>query len=345
MQVREATANIPDVWINLAHINLLQRQYENAIRLYQTCLRDFYNGSDATVLLYLSKAYFEDGRLEECKATLQKALRLTPWNVDLWYNLALALKENAIKLSNKLTTNATKMAQAISDYQAAIPILEKLSTPDPSTRRGYSTTKCLDFLRSSKANLNIAYDNYKELKETEEIRNREIEEKRLRAEQVVQARMRKKEEEEKHKLDQQAQLEVDAEQMAKQTRHLVSVWEKEKEKPTKKKAPKKKRKAADILGLGDSGDEAENNEGNTSPTRVASSLEQIKQARNRKGKRKSTDGEETEAKPKRKRLSKKKQQEEAEEERPEEDFEGMAMHQREDDVLLFEESDGGEAQE
>lgn len=98
------------------------------------------------------------------------------------------------------------------------------------------------------------------------------------------------------------------------------------------------------MGLGDSDNEAENNEGNNSPTRVASSLEQIKQARNRKSKRKSTDGEETEAKPKRKRLSKKKQQEEAEEERPEEEFEGMDMQQREDDILLFE-SDGGEAQE
>jgi len=99
------------------------------------------------------------------------------------------------------------------------------------------------------------------------------------------------------------------------------------------------------LGLGDSDNEAENNEGNNSPRAVATSLEQIKQARNRKVKRKSTEGEETEAKPKRKRLSKKKQQEETEEERPEEEFEGMDMQQREDDVLLFEESDGGEAQE
>jgi RNA polymerase-associated protein CTR9 len=163
MQVREATSHIPDVWINLAHINLLQRQYENAIRLYQTCLRDFYNNSDATVLLYLAKAYFEDGRLDECKTTLQKAIRLTPWNVDLWYNLALALKDNAFKLSSNVP-NAAKMAQAITDYQAAIPILEKLACPDPTTRRGYSTTKCGDFLRISRANVNMAYEKYNELK-------------------------------------------------------------------------------------------------------------------------------------------------------------------------------------
>jgi len=103
------------------------------------------------------------------------------------------------------------------------------------------------------------------------------------------------------------------------------------------------------LGLG-SGDEAEEmqNDGNTSPSRIANSLEHIKQARTKKGnsKRKQSEGEETEAKPKRKRLSKKKQEEQPEEERGEEDYEGMgAMPDREDGVLLFEDSDGGEAQE
>jgi len=241
MQVREATSNIADVWINLAHINLLQRQFENAIRLYQTCLRDFYNNSDANVLLYLAKAYFEDGRLEECKSTLQKAIRLTPWNVDLWYNLALALKENAIKLSNT-NTNSDKMAQAISDYQSAIPILEKLACPDPTLRRGYSTTKCNDFLRGSKANLNMAYDKYKTLKEQEELRNRDIELKRIKAEQIVQERMRKKEEEEMEKERMKLKLEKDAQEISERTRRLQREWDKEKDKPRRKATPKKKKK-------------------------------------------------------------------------------------------------------
>jgi RNA polymerase-associated protein CTR9 len=33
VQVREATAEMPDVWINLAHVYLAQRQYINAIKM------------------------------------------------------------------------------------------------------------------------------------------------------------------------------------------------------------------------------------------------------------------------------------------------------------------------
>jgi len=321
MQVREATSNIPDVWINLAHINLLQRQYENAIRLYQSCLRDFYGNSDPNVLLYLAKAYFEDGRLEECKVTLQKAIRLTPWNADLWYNLALALKENAIKLSNINTTNAQKMGKAITDYLAAIPIFEKLATPDPSTRRGYSTTKCVDFQRSSTANLQMAYDKQRELREKEEFHNMMIEEKRIKAEKIVQERMRKKEEEEFQKQARQLELEAEAEEIAARTRELQLAWNSEKPKQ-RKKATRRKRKA-DELGLGsdNEGEEAPPPEGSSSPSTITNSLEQIKKARRKSGKRKKSE-DETPEKTKRKRLSKKKA---VEEEERGEDLEGMGI--------------------
>jgi RNA polymerase-associated protein CTR9 len=313
MQVREATSNIPDVWINLAHINLLQRQYENAIRLYQSCLRDFYGNSDPNVLLYLAKAYFEDGRLEECKVTLQKAIRLTPWNADLWYNLALALKENAIKLSNINTTNAQKMGKAITDYQAAIPIFEKLATPDPSTRRGYSTTKCVDFQRSSTANLQMAYDKQKELKEKEEFHNQMIEEKRLKAEKIVQERMRKKEEEEFQKQARQLELEAEAEEIAARIPELVNAWNADKPK-ARKKATRRKRKA-DELGLGsdNEGEEVPAPEGGASPTTITNSIEHLKKARRKSGNKRKKSEEETPEKNKRKRLSKKKDIEEEEE--------------------------------
>jgi len=254
----------------------------------------------------------------------------------------LALKDNAFKLSSS-NHNATKMSQAITDYQAAIPILEKLSSPDPTTRRGYSTTKCGDFLRGSRANVNMAYEKYNELKNKEEIRNREIELNRIKAEQTVRDRLKKKEEEELLKAEKQLRLEAEAEEIAARTRQLQLAWDKEKDKPKTRKVPKKKRKTDD-LGLGSDNEGGEENpaqEGNTSPT-IQSSLEQYKQARTRKNsstsKRKQTGEEEEESKTKRKRLTKKKQ--EVAEERPEEGYEGIP--EREDGVLLFEDSDGGE---
>lgn len=51
------------VWINLAHVNLQQKHYETAIRLYQTCIHEFGEGVDENIYLYISKAYFDSGNL------------------------------------------------------------------------------------------------------------------------------------------------------------------------------------------------------------------------------------------------------------------------------------------
>ncbi len=37
LQVREATADIPDVWLNLAHIYVEQKQYVAAIQMVRMC--------------------------------------------------------------------------------------------------------------------------------------------------------------------------------------------------------------------------------------------------------------------------------------------------------------------
>lgn len=39
LQVREATADIPDVWLNLAHIYVEQKQYVAAIQMVRNALK------------------------------------------------------------------------------------------------------------------------------------------------------------------------------------------------------------------------------------------------------------------------------------------------------------------
>ena len=50
---------MPDVWINLAHCHLSQGQHVAAIKLYKACLERFYGNKDASVMLFLARAYFD----------------------------------------------------------------------------------------------------------------------------------------------------------------------------------------------------------------------------------------------------------------------------------------------
>jgi len=101
IQVREATGDIPDIWVNLAHVYLLQKQYDYAIKMYQNCLKKFYNNTDSNILLYLARAFFEAGRIDECKNTLLQAIHIKPQNLLLWFNLALAQENFAVRVLQK----------------------------------------------------------------------------------------------------------------------------------------------------------------------------------------------------------------------------------------------------
>lgn len=77
-QVREATAEFSDVWLNIAHIYVEQKQYVSAIQMYENCLKKFYRHNNVEVMQYLARAYFRAGKLKEAKITLLKARRVAP---------------------------------------------------------------------------------------------------------------------------------------------------------------------------------------------------------------------------------------------------------------------------
>ena len=72
-EVREATADFCDVWLNIAHIYMEQQQYVAAIQMYENCLKKFYKYHNVDILLYLARAYAKSGKLKEAKMTLLKA--------------------------------------------------------------------------------------------------------------------------------------------------------------------------------------------------------------------------------------------------------------------------------
>uniref|UniRef100_UPI00358F4B51 RNA polymerase-associated protein CTR9 homolog isoform X2 n=1 Tax=Myxine glutinosa TaxID=7769 RepID=UPI00358F4B51 len=73
-QVREATADVCDVWLNLAHVYVEQRQFISAVQMYENCLKKFFRYQQPDVMLYLARAYFKCGRLLEAKQTLLKKI-------------------------------------------------------------------------------------------------------------------------------------------------------------------------------------------------------------------------------------------------------------------------------
>lgn len=83
-QVREATAEFSDVWLNIAHIYVEQKQYVSAIQMYENCLKKFYRHNNVEVMQYLARAYFRAGKLKEAKVTLLKARRVAPQDTVRW---------------------------------------------------------------------------------------------------------------------------------------------------------------------------------------------------------------------------------------------------------------------
>ena len=71
-QVREATADFPDVWMNVAHIYMEQKQYVAAIQMYDNCVKKFGMFNNVPLLNYLGRAYYRAGKLTECKQILEK---------------------------------------------------------------------------------------------------------------------------------------------------------------------------------------------------------------------------------------------------------------------------------
>lgn len=88
-QVREATAEFSDVWLNIAHILVDQKQYIRAIQMYENCAKKFYKHSHKELFMYLIRALFKANKLVECKNTLLKVRHVAPEDTMCMYNLAL----------------------------------------------------------------------------------------------------------------------------------------------------------------------------------------------------------------------------------------------------------------
>ncbi|XP_074765244.1 LOW QUALITY PROTEIN: RNA polymerase-associated protein CTR9 homolog [Athene noctua] len=123
-QMREATADISDVWLNLAHIYVEQKQYISAVQMYEHCLRKFCKYQNAEVLLYLARALFKCGKLQECKQTLLKARHVAPGDAVLTYHTASVLQRLATCVLKDVKSNLKEMLNAVKELELAHRVAE-----------------------------------------------------------------------------------------------------------------------------------------------------------------------------------------------------------------------------
>ncbi|THU59695.1 hypothetical protein C4D60_Mb07t04760 [Musa balbisiana] len=97
-QVQEAASGsvfvqMPDVWVNLAHVYFAQGHFALAAKMYQNCLRKFYYNTDTHVLQYLARTHYEAEQWQECKKTLLRAIHLAPSNYTLRFDAGVAMQK------------------------------------------------------------------------------------------------------------------------------------------------------------------------------------------------------------------------------------------------------------
>jgi len=244
LQVREATNDMPDVWLNLAHVFVAQGLHLNAIKLYQNCLKKFYFNKDTNIMLFLARAFFESQRFEECKSTLQKALHLSPHSKSLWFNLALTQEQYAtgILRKDKKQQSLYEIRKAVNELKQAVVTFTRLSTLNTSAgpavqfiaqRAEKHATYCQTSLELGRKQLQRAEELERIAQIETERKFKETEEHRLQKQKEDEER-KKKEEEEEHRLEEEAKKNEE------KLLGLTSKWVHE-EKPEEEEEGSKKR--------------------------------------------------------------------------------------------------------
>ncbi|XP_018410914.1 PREDICTED: RNA polymerase-associated protein CTR9 homolog [Nanorana parkeri] len=209
-QVREATADISDVWLNLAHIYVEQKQFISSVQMYENCLRKFYKHQNTEVLLYLARALFKCGKLQECKQILLKARHVAPNDTVLMFNVALVLQRLATSVLKDEKSNLKEVLNAVKELELAHRYFNYLSKVGDKMRfdlalAASEARQCSDLL--SQAQYHVARAR-KQDEEEKELRAKQEQERELLKQKLLKQQEEKRlkgEEEQKKLLEQRAQ--------------------------------------------------------------------------------------------------------------------------------------------
>lgn len=258
-QVREATADFCDVWLNIAHIYVEQKQYVAAIQMYENCMKKFFKHHNTEVLMYLARAYYKCSKLRECKQTLLKARHVSPADTVILYNIALVQQKLATSILKDEKSNLKTVLEAVEGLQLAQRYFQYLSQRGDRMKfdleqAAVEARQCADLL--SQAQYHVA--NARKIDEQEREQRRRQEEER---EALRQKHLQEQMEKNRLKEEQEKRLQDERTKFIEKTKNLLIFEPVEDDKPKRSGAPAKRTKKAEegeILSEGgsESGDEA-----------------------------------------------------------------------------------------
>uniref|UniRef100_A0A803M8G3 Uncharacterized protein n=1 Tax=Chenopodium quinoa TaxID=63459 RepID=A0A803M8G3_CHEQI len=201
-------SQMPDVWINLAHVYFAQGNYTLAVKMYQNCLRKFYFNTESQLFLYLARTHYEAEQWQESKRTLLRAIRLSPSNYTLRFNLGVVMQKFSASLLNKEKRSADEMRTTVSELEIAISVFGQLAVAFNQNIHGIDEKKIETHVSYCKHLLEVAKV-YREAAELEEQQSRQrlelarqvtlAEEARRKAEEQQRLQMEKRKQEEELK--------------------------------------------------------------------------------------------------------------------------------------------------
>ncbi|XP_052225618.1 RNA polymerase-associated protein CTR9 homolog [Dreissena polymorpha] len=202
-QVREATADFCDVWLNIAHIYVEQKQFVAAVQMYENCLKKFFKYHNTEVMVYLGRAYYKCGKLRECKNILLKARHVSPNDTVLLYNIALVQQKLATSILKDEKSNLKTVLSAVRDLELAHRYFSYLSHHGDRMKfdlaqAATEARQCSDLL--SQAQYHVARARKIDEEEQELRKHREEEREALRQKHSEQEAVRRRQKEEKERM-------------------------------------------------------------------------------------------------------------------------------------------------
>ncbi|KAF8401080.1 hypothetical protein HHK36_014383 [Tetracentron sinense] len=223
-QVQEAASGsifvqMPDVWINLAHVYFAQGHFALA---YQNCLRKFFYNTDTQVLLYLARTHYEAEQWQDCKKTLLRAIHLVPSNYTLRFDAGVAMQKFSASTLQKAKRTADEVRSTVAELKNAVRVFSQLSAASSHHFHGFDEKKiethvgyCKHLLDAAKVHCEAA--------EREEQQNRQRLEVARQVTLAEEAR-RKAEEQRKFQLERRKQ-EDEVKKMMQQEEHFERIKE------------------------------------------------------------------------------------------------------------------------
>ncbi|KAM1173948.1 hypothetical protein TB2_026133 [Malus domestica] len=180
-QVQEAASGnifvqMPDVWINLAHVYFAQGNFALAVKMYQNCLRKFFNNTDSQILLYLARTHYEAEQWQDCKKSLLRAIHLAPSNYTLRFDAGVVMQKFSASTLQKPKKSVDEVRSTVSELENAVRLFRQLSAASSLHIHGFDEKKidthveyCSHLLDAARVHFKAAEHEEQKIKHKQEV--------------------------------------------------------------------------------------------------------------------------------------------------------------------------------